>query len=83
MKNKARLSEVTAFSFLEPLKYLIIDQLNHGKRFTSTGCFLRFTSQNEPLNNSPIPSITIHVKIFNWRSSPRGGIVLCRLLVPV
>jgi len=73
MKNKARLSEVTAFSFGN---HLNIYQLNPFKRYTIMVFLLCFISQIETSNGSLTHSLAIHAKTLQWRSSPWSGIIL-------
>jgi hypothetical protein len=82
-KNKARLSEMMAFSFGYPLQHLKIDQLNPLKRVTITVFLLCFTSQYETSKNSLVPIPTTLCITLKWWPSPEGGIVLFRLLVAV
>ena len=83
MKNKTRLSPVTAFSFGKHRKHLIIDQLNPFKRDTIMVFLIRFTCQNETSKSSLIPTRTTHLITMQWQPSPKGGIILYRLLVSV
>jgi len=83
MKNKARLSIMTAFSFGKPLKHLTIDQLNPFKQASFMAFLLRFTSQYETSKGSPEPKVMTLLKALPYQPSPEGGIVLSRLLVPV
>jgi len=76
MKNKARLSLMTAFSFGYHLKHQKTDQPYPFKKVTIRVFFLRFTSQNETSNSSLIHSLAIHAKTMQWRSSPWSGIIL-------
>ena len=83
MKNKARLSIMTAFSFGKPLKNLIKNQLSPLKRAAITAFFHRVTSQYETSKSSLTPTKTTLLITMKWWPSPEGGIVLSRLLVPV
>lgn len=83
MKNKARLSIMTAFSFGYHLKHLTIDQLNPFKQASFMVFLLRFTSQYETSKSFLTPTKTTLLITMKWWPSPEGGIVLSRLLVPV
>ncbi len=83
MKNKARLSEMTAFSFGYQHKHLKIHQYDRYKRVTIRVLLLCFASLNETPRSSPIPIITTPFMTMKWRPSPEGGIGLFRLLVSV
>jgi hypothetical protein len=83
MKNKARLSIMTAFSFSKPCKHLIKDQLVPLKRNAITVFCVRTTSQSETSKNSLIPIPTTLFITMKWWPSPEGGLVLFRLLVAV
>jgi hypothetical protein len=80
VKNKARLSEMMAFSFS---KHLAIHQSNTFKKATIVAFSLRFTCRNETSSNSMTQVKIISVIIPQWQTSPEGGIVLLRLLVAV
>jgi hypothetical protein len=67
MKNKARLSIMTAFSFG---KQQVIHQLKAFKRASVMTFLLRFTSQNETSKNLLIPALTIGIRTMMWRTSP-------------
>jgi len=83
MKNKARLSIMTAFSFGKPLKHLINDQLIPLKRTAIIVFCVRVTSQNETSKGAPEPTIMTPRVVLYCQSSSEGGIVLFRLLVSV
>ena len=83
MRNKARLSIMTAFSFGKPLKHLINDQLIPLKRAAIIIFCVRVTSQNEPSKGAPEPTIMTPREVLSCHTSPEGGIVLVRLLVAV
>jgi len=83
MKNKARLSIMTAFSFGYHLKHLIKDQLIPLKRAAITAFFHRVTYQNETSKSSLTPTITTLLITMKWWPSPEDGIVLLRLMVSV
>ncbi len=83
MKNQARLSIMTAFSFGYYLKHLTIDWLNPFKQASSMVFMLRFTTQNETSNLSMEPTIMTIVKGLSCQTSHEGGISLFRLLVSV
>jgi hypothetical protein len=83
MKNKARLSIMTAFSFGYHLKHLKIDQLYPFKKGTIRVFFLRFTSQNETSKSPLIPTFKTPLISMQWHPLAKGGIVLFRLLVAV
>ena len=83
MKNKARLSIMTAFSFGYHLKHLNIDLLNPFKKAYFMVLLFRFTSQYETSKESPKPKILSLLKGLSCHTSPEGGIILSRLLVSV
>jgi len=83
MKNKARLSTMTAFSFGYHLKHMAINWLNPFKHTSFMVFLLRFTSQYETLKGSPESKLMSLQKVFPCMPSPEGGIVLFRLLVSV
>ena len=83
MKNKARLSDVTAFSFGLHQEPFMIHQISLINSFMVLGFRLRFTNQNEISENSLILSSMPPVITKHWQLSPKGGIVLSRLLVSV
>ena len=83
MKNKSRLSEMTAFSFGYHHKHPTIDWLNPFKKAPSMVFLLRFISQYETSKGSPEPKLMALLKVFQCQPSPEGGIVLFRLLVAV
>ena len=83
MKNKARLSTMTAFSFGYQPKHLKTDQPYPFKKVIIRVFFLRFTSQNETSKNSLIPTIKTPLIRMQWQPLAKGGIVLFRLLVAV
>ena len=83
MKNKARLSEMTAFSFDNQPNHLKTNQRYPFKRLIVTVFLLRITSQNETTKSSLIPIPTTLFITMKWWPSPEGGIVLFRLLVVV
>jgi len=80
MKNKARLSTLTAFSFG---KRPSIHQSSTFKRATIMIFFLRFTYQIEISKSSPEPNLMTILKVLPCQPSPEGGIILFRLLVSV
>jgi len=83
MKNKARLSEMTAFSFDYQPKHLKINQCCPFKRPTVAVFFLRFRCPNETSKSSLTPSKSPLFITRKWWSSPEGGIILFRLMVSV
>jgi hypothetical protein len=83
MKNKARLSTMTAFFIGYHLKHLNIDLLNPFKQASFMVFLLRSTAKNETSNLSLAPTIMILHKGYSSQTSPEGGIVLFRLLVSV
>ena len=83
MKNKARLSTMTAFSFGKQHTSLGIDQLNPLKRATVTVFFLRFMCPNETTKSSLMPTQKTPLITMQCQPFTRGGIVLFCLLVPV
>jgi len=83
MKNKARLSEMTAFSFDHQPENMKINQRCPFKRFTVTVFFLRFSCPNETSKSSLTQTISTLFIAMKWWPSPEGGIVLLRLLVSV
>jgi len=80
VENKARLSEMTAFSFG---KQQVIELSNPFKRGTLMVYLLCFTSQTETANSSLMLPIVTPVKPKTQPQSPRGGISLSRLLVSI
>ena len=83
VKHKARLSEMTAFSFGAQLNHLKTNKLYPFKRPIVTVFLLLVTSQNETAKSSLIPIPTTLFITMKWWPSPEGGIVLFRLLVAV
>jgi len=83
MKNKARLSEMTAFSFGPRLNCLKTNHLYLFKRLIVTVFLLCVTSKNEIQKRALTPTITTLLITMKWWTSPEGGIVLFRLLVAV
>jgi hypothetical protein len=83
MKNKARLSIMTAFSFGYHLKHLNIDLLNPFKKAYFMVLLFRFTSQYETSKESPKPKLMTLLKVLPCQPLPEDGIVLFRLLVSV
>jgi hypothetical protein len=83
MKNKARLSIMTAFSFDYLHKHMKINQRRPFKRLTVTVFLLRLRCLNEISKSFLHPTISTLFKSMKWWPSPEGGIVLFRLLVSV
>ncbi len=83
MKNKARLSTMTAFSFGYHLKHLTIDWLNPFKQASFMVFLFQFTAQNETSILPLEPTIMTIIKGLSCQTSHEGGIVLFRLLVAV
>jgi hypothetical protein len=83
MKNKARLSTMTAFSFGNHFKHLKMYRHYHFKKGIMRVFFLCFTYQNETLKSSMIPALKTPLKTMQWQPLHKGGIVLYRLLVSV
>jgi len=83
MKNKARLSTMTAFSFGYHLKQMKTNQPYPLKNGTISVFFLCFTTQNEISKNSMIPTLKTPLIRMKWQPLAKGGIVLFRLLVAV
>jgi hypothetical protein len=83
MKNKARLSTMTAFSFGYNLKHMNIDLLNPFKQASFMVFLLRFTAKNETSNLSLVSTIMTLLKVLPCQPSPEGGIILFHLLVSV
>jgi hypothetical protein len=65
MKNKARLSTMTAFSFGYHLKHLTIDWLSPFKQASFMVFLLQFTAQNETSKGSPEPKFMTLLKVFH------------------
>jgi hypothetical protein len=80
MKNKARLSTMTAFSFG---KRPVSHQSSPFKRASIMVFCLRFTSQNETSKTFLIPTMKPHLITRYRQPLTKGGIVLLRLLVAV
>jgi hypothetical protein len=83
VKNKARLSIMTAFSFGYQPKDLKTDQLDPFKRAAVIVFFPRFICKNETSKESPKLKILSLLKVFFCQTTPEGGIILSRLLVSV
>jgi len=83
VKNKSRLSFMTAFSFSKPLKHQKKSQLIPLKRTAITIFRNRFTSQNETSKGASEPIIMTHREVLSCHTSPEGGIVFARLMVAV
>ena len=83
MKNKSRLSEMTAFSFGYHHKHPTIDWLNPFKKAPSMVFLLRFTSEYETSKGSLELKLVTLLQVFPCQPLPEGGIVLFRLLVSV
>jgi len=83
VKNKARLSIMTAFSFGYQPKDLTIDWLNHFKQASFMVFLLQFTAQNETSILPLEPTIMTIIKGSSYQTSHEGGIVLFHLLVAV
>jgi hypothetical protein len=83
MKNKARLSTMTAFSFGNHFKHLKMYRHCHLKKGIMRVFFLRFTYQNETSKSSMTPPPKTPLVTMQWQPLHKGGIVLCRLLVAV
>jgi len=83
VKNKDRLSEMTAISFIPRSEYLITDHRYLLINLTIRAFLLRFTSHNETLKNSLTLIPTTLSITMKWQPLPEGGIVLLRLLVAV
>jgi len=62
MKNKSRLSVMTAFSFGHQSKHLKTKQPHPIKKDNIKVFFLCFTSQNETLNNSLKQAQTVYIR---------------------
>ncbi len=83
MKNKARLSDVTAFSFVihqQPFKIYQIILINSFMVIDIMPCI---TNQNEISKNSLILPFILCVITKQWQLLQKGGIVFHRLLVSV
>ena len=83
MINKARLSEMTAFSFGNHLKHPTIDWLNPFKQASFMVFLLRFTSEYETSKGSLELKLVTLLKVLQYQPLPEGGIVLFRFLVSV
>jgi hypothetical protein len=83
IKNKARLSTMTAFSFGYHLNQLKTDQSYLFRKVTIRVFFLRFTSQNETSKSFLIPTLKTPLIRMQWQPLTKGGNVLFRLLVAV
>ncbi|MCK9205034.1 MAG: hypothetical protein M0P58_11460 [Bacteroidales bacterium] len=83
VKNMARPSEMTAFSFDNCLKHLAIHWLNSFKQASFMALLLRFTSQNETSESSLMPTLKTPLIRMQWQPLTKGGIVLFRLLVSI
>jgi hypothetical protein len=83
MKNKARLSDMTAFSFGNQHIQMKIDQPDTFKKATVLGDCLCFTCKNETAKSALIPTLNTLLLRKQWQALTTGGIILYRLLVPV
>jgi len=83
MQNKARLSEMTAFSFCLHLEPFMIRQISLIYSFIVIGITPRITTQNEILKNTLILLLMPSEITKQWQHSQKGGIVLSRLLVSI